>query len=64
MNLFMEKIKIKKDSTREAVEILVYYREELKDKICLHDKTSENIIWLKVSKSVVSSTKESYIAGV
>ena len=36
----------------------------LKNKIRLYDKTSENIIWLKVSKGVVSSTKEVYIAGV
>ena len=30
----------------------------------MHDKTSENIIWLKLSKGAVSITKETYIAGV
>ena len=49
---------------RNSEGILVYHRKELKDKIHLHDTTSENIMWLKVTKSVVTSTKEAYIADV
>ena len=43
---------------RNSGEILVYHKKELKDKMRLHDKTSENIIWLKTSKGVVSGTKK------
>ena len=43
---------------RNSGEILVYHKKELKDKMRLHDKTSENIIWLKASKGVVSGTKK------
>ena len=56
MNLFTEKIKIKNSVTQGYA--VVYHKRELKDKIRLHDKTSENIIWLKTSKGVVSGTKK------
>ena len=62
MNLSTEKIKIKKGATQGG--ILAYYRKVLKDKTRLYNKTSENIIWLKISKGVVSSTKWACIAGV
>ena len=36
----------------------------LKDKTRLQDKTSEKVIWLKVSKGAVNGTKGAYIEAV
>ena len=42
--------------------ILVYYRIELQGKVSLDDKSSENIIWIKINKSVTDYENNIFVA--
>ena len=48
---------------RGSVGILVYYKNKLKNILSVHDNTSGNILWLKISEWVICN-KIVYIAGV
>ena len=56
--------KNKKQKGRTSEGILVYYKKELKNKLIFHEKSSENILWLKIAKSYLHTDKEVYLAGV
>ena len=44
--------------------ILFYYRKELSNSLSVLDKSHENIIWLKLSKGLLKTPMNVYIAGV
>ena len=56
--------KNKKKKGRASGEVLVYYKKEFKNIISVLDKSSENILWVKISKGFIHATKEVYIAGI
>ena len=56
--------KKKKKRGRASGGVLVFYKKELKNIISFLDISSENILWIKISKGVLHATKEVYIAGV
>ena len=57
MHLFIEK------GTQGGFQYIIE-KSWLKDKTRFQDKTSEKVIWLKVSKGAVNSTKGAYIEAV
>ena len=59
----MSSRKISGGKEKASGRILVYYNKEFK--ICvIFPKSSENILWIKISEQYIQRTREVYIAGV
>ena len=44
--------------------ILVYYRSELQGKVSVYEKSSENILWIKIGKSINDYENNIFVACV
>ena len=56
--------KNKKRKGRESEGILVYYKKELKNILTFLEKSSENILWVKITKVYTHADREVYLAGI
>ena len=56
--------KNKKRKGRESEGILVYYKKELKNILTFLEKSSENILWVKITKVYTHAYREVYLAGI
>ena len=57
-------IKNKKRKGKASGGILVYYKKELENTLTFLEKSSENILWVKIGKGFLHADMEVYLAGV
>ena len=56
--------KNKKRKKRAYVRILVYYKRELRNALTFLEKSSENILRVKIAKNYIHADREVYLTGV
>ena len=44
--------------------IFIYYKKELQNNLTFLEKSSENILWVKIAKGYLHADKDVYLAGV
>ena len=63
VTLFLE-IKVEKKAVHVGEGVLVYYRNELNKVVPVFDKSSENILLIKIGKNSLNNKSNTYIAFV
>ena len=56
--------KNKKRKGRISGGIFIYYKKELQNNLAFLEKSSENILWVKIAKGYLHADKDVYLAGV
>ena len=62
--LHKARIKRNKKAKRHSGGIVVIYKKEFKDIITVHDKTDENIFWIKINGNELDNQNDLYIATI
>ena len=53
-----------KNERKSIWEILIYYKKKIKSFLAFHEKSSEYILWVKITKGFLHADREIFLAGV